>query len=138
LTQLIYQATGNGVFSRDFGLRDQIRRAAVGILSNFAEGFERGGDKEFSHFLSQAKGSCAEVRAQLYVALDQEYISEKGFEELKSVTVEISRLISGMMSYLAESPLNCRKFKDREQPSKPRTQDSGLKAQDFGLGTTQQ
>ena len=130
LTRLVYQATSNGMFARDFGLRDQIRRAAVAILSNVAEGFERDGDKEFSQFLSQAKGSCAEVRAQLYIALDQDYISEEEFERLKSVTVEISRLISGMMSYLANSPLNGRKFKDRARV--PR-----LATQDFGQRTTE-
>ena len=74
LTRLIYRVTKTGQFAKDFGLRDQIRRAAVSILSNIAEGFERGGDKEFRQFLSQAKGSCAEVRAQLYIALDEGYV----------------------------------------------------------------
>ncbi len=68
LTNTIYQATGTGRFTRDFGLKDQIRRASISILSNIAEGFERGGDKEFFQFLAIAKGSCGEVRAQLYVA----------------------------------------------------------------------
>ncbi len=71
LTKEIYDATSAGKFVRDFGLKDQIRRAAVSILSNIAEGFERGGDKEFLQFLAVAKGSCGELRAQLYVALDQ-------------------------------------------------------------------
>ena len=71
LTSKIYQTTGQGNFARDFGLKDQIRRASISILSNIAEGFERGGDKEFVQFLAMAKGSCGEVRAQLYVALDQ-------------------------------------------------------------------
>lgn len=68
LTSKIYQTTGTGNFARDFGLKDQIRRASISILSNIAEGFERGGDKEFLQFLAMAKGSCGEVRAQLYVA----------------------------------------------------------------------
>ena len=77
LTNDIYQTTATGKFMRDFGLKDQIRRASVSILSNIAEGFERGGDKEFSQFLGIAKGSCGEVRAQLYVALDQDYLSQE-------------------------------------------------------------
>ena len=65
LTKEIYQTTATGGFVRDFGLKDQIRRASVSVLSNIAEGFERGGDKEFLQFLAIAKGSCGEVRAQL-------------------------------------------------------------------------
>ena len=74
LTKDVYTVTAQDKFQRDFGLKDQIRRAAVSILSNIAEGFERGGDKEFLQFLAIAKGSSGEVRAQLYVALDLEYI----------------------------------------------------------------
>jgi len=68
LTNEIYGATRNDGFSKDFGLRDQIQRAAVSIMSNIAEGFERGGNQEFIQFLYIAKGSCGEVRAQLHVA----------------------------------------------------------------------
>jgi len=71
LTNEVYKATTAGNFVRDFALKDQIRRASISILSNIAEGFERGGDKEFLQFLAVAKGSCGEVRAQLYIALDQ-------------------------------------------------------------------
>jgi four helix bundle protein len=123
LTQCVYQATKSGAFVKDYGLRDQVRRAAVSILSNIAEGFERGGDKEFQQFLSVAKGSCAEVRAQLYVALDEGYIETKEFEELRALTVEISRLISGMMTYLANSAVAGRKFK-APTDSRPKTSDS--------------
>ncbi|MCA1795701.1 MAG: four helix bundle protein [Desulfotignum sp.] len=70
LTRNIYQVTGEGDFARDFGLKDQIRRAAVSIMSNIAEGYDRGGRAEFHQFLVIAKGSCAEVRSQLYVAYD--------------------------------------------------------------------
>src|SRR2546430_11370128 len=73
LTRQIYKATNLPAFSRDFGLKDQIRRAAVSIMSNIAEGFERGRPSEFHQFLSIAKGSCAEVRSQLYVAFDAGY-----------------------------------------------------------------
>lgn len=70
LTRDVYTASKQAAFAKDFGLKDQIRRAAVSIMSNIAEGFERGGDKEFAQFIALAKGSSAEVRAQLYVALD--------------------------------------------------------------------
>jgi four helix bundle protein len=125
LTQRVYRATKSGGFAKDFGLRDQIRRASVSILSNIPQGFERGGDKEFQQFLSVAKGSCAEVRAQLYVALDESYIEPKEFEELEALTVEISRLISGMMTYLASSVVAGRKFKPATA-SRPKTSDSRL------------
>ena len=69
LTKQIYVITSQGNFKRDFGLRDQIRKASVSIVSNIAEGFERGGDQELIQFLAVAKGSCGEVRAQLYIAL---------------------------------------------------------------------
>ena len=77
LTQTIYQLTRDSRFAKDFGLRDQIRRAAISIMSNISEGFERGGNQEFIQFHYVAKGSCGEVRSQLYVALDQEYVDEK-------------------------------------------------------------
>ncbi len=78
-TRLIYEMSSQGNFTRDFALRDQIRRAVISIMSNIAEGFERGGDKEFIQFLSIAKGSCGEVRSQLFAAFDQNYITEDQF-----------------------------------------------------------
>src|SRR4030043_671338 len=74
LTKNIYKVTKQGDFFKDFGLRDQIRRASVSIMSNIAEGFERGGRSEFHQFLVIAKGSCAELRSQLYVSLDVGHI----------------------------------------------------------------
>ena len=68
----IYSISSVGEFSKDYGLKDQIRRSSVSIISNISEGFERDGNKEFLQFLSLAKGSCGELRAQLYVALDQQ------------------------------------------------------------------
>jgi four helix bundle protein len=111
LTNTIYEATGTGTFTRDFGLKDQIRRASISILSNIAEGFERGGDKEFLQFLAVAKGSCGEVRAQLYVAVDQGYISQDLFEKLSGNADEIGRLISGLMKYLSNSELKGSKYR---------------------------
>jgi len=85
LTRAVYACSGVGAFAKDFALRDQIRRAAVSILSNIAEGFERGGSAEFSQFLAIAKGSAGEVEAQLYVALDQGYISRKKFDSIRAL-----------------------------------------------------
>ena len=111
LTKEVYQVSGKGPFWRDFGLRDQIRRACVSIMSNVAEGYERGGTKEFLQFLSIAKGSAGEVRSQLYVALDQSYLTESVFEELSSHAREISRMLTGLMSYLRNSGLKGTKYK---------------------------
>jgi four helix bundle protein len=100
LTKAIYQTTSAGRFARDFGLRDQLRRAAVSIMSNIAEGFERGGDKEFRQFLTVAKGSAGEVRSQLYVALHIGYMSQVEFEDLKAQAGEVGRLLGGFIRYL--------------------------------------
>lgn len=113
LNRLIYKASNNGAFAKDFGLRDQLRRASVSVMSNIAEGFERGGDKEFIQFLSTAKGSSGEVRAQLYAALDQSYLTSAEFKELSERSVEVSRLISGFMTYLRRSDLRGNKFKEK-------------------------
>jgi four helix bundle protein len=94
LTNAVYALTREGGFSRDRGLADQIRRAAVSIMSNVAEGFERGATTEFVQFLYIAKGSCGEVRAQLQIAHDQQYISTADFSRLQ----DLSRLTSGMIS----------------------------------------
>ena len=110
LTKEIYEVTSLGSFRRDFGLKDQIRRASVSILSNIAEGFERGGDQEFIHFLAVAKGSCGEVRSQLYVALDQGYFYQETFETLSQTATEVSELISGLMKYLKDSELRGSKY----------------------------
>ena len=92
-------------------MRDQIRRASISIVSNVAKGFERDGDKEFLQFLSIAKGSCGEVRAQLYLALDQAYISKTQFEELRGRALELSCVISGLIRYLRQSQLSGKKYK---------------------------
>jgi four helix bundle protein len=112
LNRLVYRISKNAAFAKDFGLRDQIRRASISVMSNIAEGFERGGDKEFVQFLSNAKGSCGEVRAQLYAALDESYLTQEEFDELIELCVEVSRMISGMMTYLRRSELRGNKFKE--------------------------
>jgi four helix bundle protein len=111
LNRLVYGASRNSAFAKDFGLRDQIRSASISIMSNIAEGFERSGDKEFLQFLSIAKGSCGEVRAQLYAALDEKYLTTEEFKNISDRCVEVSRLISGFMTYLRRSELKGSKFK---------------------------
>ncbi len=111
LTREIYALTDNGTFAGDYGLRDQIRRASVSILSNIAEGFERDGAKEFAQFLSLAKGSAGEVRAQLYVALDQNYIDREIFDRLQTDLRIIGRKLSGLMKYLRQTPYNGTKYR---------------------------
>jgi four helix bundle protein len=96
LTSEIYKVTNQGRFVHDFGLKDQIRRAAVSSMSNLAEGFERGRPTEFHQFLSVAKASCAEVRSQLYVALDAGYLDTPTFEALMSQATEVGRIVGGL------------------------------------------
>jgi len=100
LTKNIYLLTATERFSRDFGLRDQIQRAAVSIMSNIAEGFERASKAEFHQFLVIAKGSCAEVRSQLYVALDTGYITSDQFEKARAQAEEVGRIIGGLRASL--------------------------------------
>jgi four helix bundle protein len=96
LTARIYQLTCEGKFARDYGLKDQIQRASVSIMSNIAEGFERGRPTEFHQFLSIAKGSCAELRSQLYIAFDAGYFSREVFDELMLKAIEVGRIVGGL------------------------------------------
>lgn len=96
LTRQIYEATNQGKFARDYGLKDQIRRSAVSSMSNMAEGFERGGMVEFQRFLAIAKGSCAELRTQLYIALDVGYLDANSFDSLMNQAVEVGKIIGGL------------------------------------------
>ncbi len=111
LTRKIYGASKQGDFARDFGLRDQIRRAAVSIMSNLAEGYDRNGTRELSQFLAIAKGSAAEVQSQLYVAFDQTYIDRRQLDELKGLASETARMIGGLISYLRYSQFKGTKYK---------------------------
>lgn len=103
LVMTVYQITGKGKFVHDFGLRDQIRRAAISAMSNIAEGFERGSKAEFCRFLRIAKGSCGEVRSQLYVAQELEYVDRQEFISSKTQAEELSRALSGFISYLVRA-----------------------------------
>jgi four helix bundle protein len=101
LCGLVYQVTGKGAFSRDYSLREQMRRAAVSIVSNIAEGFESQNNRNFVRYLYMAKGSAGEVRAQCYVALDQQYINQETFDQLHRLTTETSRMIAAFIAYLS-------------------------------------
>jgi len=103
--------TKNKEFSKDFSLTDQIRRAAVSVMSNIAEGFERGSNTEFIQFLYIAKGSAGEVRTQLYASLDQGYITKEEFQEGRDLCIDISGQLSGLIQYLKGSRLKGEKFR---------------------------
>jgi four helix bundle protein len=97
LTKLIYTLTRKDAFKTDFGLKDQIQRSSVSVMSNIAEGFGRGGNNEFVQFLFVAKGSVSEVKSQLYVAMDLGYISDKEFQTTYALTEEISRMANAFI-----------------------------------------
>ncbi|MGH7845708.1 MAG: four helix bundle protein [Candidatus Binatia bacterium] len=107
----IYKISNRGSFFKDFRLRGQIRDAGISVMSNIAEGFERDGSAEFVQFLAIAKGSTGEVISQLYVALDQGYITEEEFEGLSGLARETGRMIGALMGYLRKSGIKGTKFK---------------------------
>jgi four helix bundle protein len=96
LAALVYEVTRQEKFARDFGLSSQIQRSAVSAMSNIAEGFERSTKPDFLRFLTMAKASCAEVRSQLYVALDVGYLSQSDFGKLLACAEEVARVIGGL------------------------------------------
>ena len=102
LTRQIYQLSNKGEFARDFGLRDQMRRAAVSVLSNVAEGFESRTRPLFIEYLSRAKASCGEFRAQCYVALDTSYLVKIEFDQVFALAEKCSRQISNFIHYLRQ------------------------------------
>ena len=110
----VYSLSREGAFARDFGLCDQMRRSAVSILSNIAEGFERRAERSFHHFLAIANGSAGELRAQLYVALDLGYIDRDQFEQCVSDVNRIGKMCTSLMQYLRES---CEPARTRSDPS---------------------
>ncbi len=105
LVNFVYAAiNANEKFRRDFRLSNQIQAAAVSTMSNIAEGFSRRGNKEFIQFLFVSKSSAAEVQSQLYVALDQGYITQKIFEKIYSQAEKVSKISSGFIKYLRSQP----------------------------------
>jgi four helix bundle protein len=98
----VYKITNSDTFSRDFGLKDQIRRASVSIPSNISEGYERDSKNQFLYFLSIAKGSCGEVRTQLRIAYNLNYLNESDFESLNLMCESTSKQLSGFIKYLRD------------------------------------
>ncbi len=107
----VYRVSRESLFAKDFGLQDQIRRAAVSIMSKIAEGFERGGNKEFINFLCIAKGSCGEVRSQLYVAFDQGYVDKVQFESMVHTCIRVSVMLQAFIASLRNSPFKGPRYK---------------------------
>lgn len=101
LTKEIYEVSRQEAFKKDIGLRTQMQRAAVSIMANLAEGFDRGKRTEFHQFICIAKSSCAELRSHLYVALDAGYINLDQFEFMTGKTEELSRILGGLRSAVA-------------------------------------
>lgn len=102
LVNQVYSQTNIGSFARDFVLRDQIRKAAISVMSNVAEGFDAGYDGEFLRFLSYSFRSTAEVQSQLYIALDQGYLSQADFDLILATIVDVRKKIRRLSAYLAE------------------------------------
>ena len=110
LSAKIYELTLLGTFAKDYSLRDQINRSSGSIMDNIAEGFDRSGRREFILFLSYAKGSAGEVRSQLYRASDRNHINSIDFTELLEKTIEVSKMIGGLINYLKSSDIKGTKF----------------------------
>jgi four helix bundle protein len=104
LARFIFKITNRGKFSKDFALRDQIRRASISVMSNIAEGFEHETQAQFITYLGRAKGSAGEIRCQLYISQDLEYISNEEFRELNQLSVECSKQLYGFIKYLRSLP----------------------------------
>lgn len=115
LTRNIYDLSKAPKFFKDFGLGDQMRRAAVSIMSNIAEGFERGGNQGFIQHLYIAKGSCGEIRSQLYVALDQKYLEQNKVESLLLIVKRLSVMIKHLIDHLKRSGLRGPKYASSNQ-----------------------
>jgi len=114
LVRMVYEDSGQQEFGRDFGLKDQIRRAAVSVMSNIAEGFNAGSDAEFVRFLGFSRRSNSEVQSQCYIALDMNYISKERFQTIYDKANLIERQLNSLISYLARS-----KNKSIKEPSAP-------------------
>ena len=112
LTNMVYALSNKEGFNRDFGLRDQICRASVSVMSNIAEGFESRTDVQLINYLGLARASAGEVRAQLYVALDQKYVADEQFKEAYTLAEKCARQIAKFISYLEANPRQRRVSED--------------------------
>jgi four helix bundle protein len=115
LVREVYAITNELNVSKDFALKDQIRRAAISAMSNIAEGYGRNSQKEFIQYLSIARGSSYEVQSQLYIFIDNNYITTEQFAELKSLTLKTANLINGFIKYLKALPDSNYKVKEFEE-----------------------
>ena len=111
LAKLIYRCSTDGAFARDFGLRDQMRRAAVSVMSNIAEGFESPTQQTFIRYLGHAKGSAGELRAQLYIALEEKYLTEEQFQSAYGLAETCSKQLARLIQYLEQQP-NSRRIRE--------------------------
>jgi len=111
ITNLIYRLSSSGMFSRDFGLRDQMRRASISIMSNIAEGFESQTQALFIQYLGHAKGSAGELRAQLYITLEQSYITQDEFNSAFLLAEICSKQLARFIQYLESQP-NARRMRE--------------------------
>jgi four helix bundle protein len=111
LASMVYRLSAEGGLAGDASLRNQLRRAAISVMSNIAEGFERNGNREFVQFLALAKGSCGELRSELFAALDGGYLTPTEFEELYALASETSRLLAGLLRYIRDSSFRGVKFR---------------------------
>lgn len=118
LTNAVYACTRNGSFARDRGLIDQIRRASVSVMSNIAEGFERNSNADLINFLYIAKGSCGEVRAQLTIAFDQNYIDKQTLDSLDDLARHVSSMLSKLIEYIRKSPYKGMRYERKSTVSK--------------------
>ena len=113
LASLVYKATFKEKLNKDYGLKNQIQRAVVSVSSNVAEGFERGSKQELIQFLYVARGSCGELRSQLFIAKDLGYLDDNDFDILISSATNVSRQINGFIEYLKTTHFKGQKFKNR-------------------------
>ena len=115
LAKAVYQTTGQGALAKDFGLKDQLRRAAVSVMSNIAEGFENQTLAQFISYLYRARGSAGEIRSQLYVALDTGMLPAADFERLASLSESCSRQLAKFIAYL-ESQRDHGRLRESQAP----------------------
>ena len=100
LVTMVYELTNKPLFKRDFGLKEQIQRAAVSCMSNIAEGFDGGTNQQFIQYLVYTRRSSSEVQSELYVALDRKYITQNDFDTAYAQASKVGRLANGFISYL--------------------------------------